>query len=515
MLVAAAVRLYRLGAESLWLDEAYSVVVVRDHSLRWLLLEHPTFDPHPPLHYVLLKLWTVAFGVSEVSVRLHAALLGVGAVAGTYYLADELFDPTAGTVAALLVAVSPFHVWHSQNVRMYSLLALLTVLSCYLLVWVTREFTWRRAGGYVVATALLGYTHVFALFVVAAQGGYLLTRSLGPGDRLALPARRWIPVQAGVGALLAPWIAELLHRARGLRAGDGSPISWIPEPSPSVFGETYLLFASGKHLHWQLDGAIPEPVPVLLGLLAAACVLLAVVRVRGPESSAGGADESGRSGRPGIDRAALPGCWLAVLLAVVPVAVPYGLSKLVAPLFVIRYTIPASIGFYLLVARGASGIASRPVRYVVVAVLVVGALAPLPTYYADDQREQWREAAAFVGAEADADDVVIVTPGWNWRPFEYYYRGDATVRKAYRSTSADELRRMAAGHDQVFLVFRYPDEPTVRAVRDAIEADASVAVPRERKSYIAVTVYQYRYGDGDGDGRRLGIDRRPTAPPAS
>jgi mannosyltransferase len=202
--LAAMLRLYRLADESLWLDEAYSVGIVRRHSYRWLLFEHPTFDPHPPLHYVLLKPWIAFFGASEMAVRLQAVLFGVGTVVVTYWLGRDLFGRQAGAIGALLVAVAPVHLWQSQTVRMYTLLAFMTGLSYLALVRLTREVTRRRAAVYILATALLGYTHVFGLFVILAQSVYLLTRPLLPGQELAMDLRRWVPLQGLVAVLLSP-----------------------------------------------------------------------------------------------------------------------------------------------------------------------------------------------------------------------------------------------------------------------------------------------------------------------
>jgi hypothetical protein len=535
VVVGAVLRLYRLADESLWLDEAYSVGIVRRRSFGWLAFQHPTYDPHPPLHYLLLKPWVAFVGPSEMAVRLYAVLFGLLTIAVAYALGRELFDRRVGAIGALLVAVAPFHVWHSQNVRMYGLLAFLTGVSTLALVRLARESTRRRAMGYVVATALMTYTHVFGLFVVLAQSAYLLTRPLLPGRELSLDVRQWLPLQAVVALLLSPWLLELAARTVRTAAGPSSHLSWIPEPNPSFFLEAFYLFVSGKHLDWHLDPAIPAGAPIVASSVAGALLVLATTRFE-ERWSAGDdevddvddtiedrtddvddtiEDEAGteagteahdaddrryshdrrqpdarRNAQATADSHDLAGVWLLVLLAVVPVAAPYVLSTVVSPILVLRYTIPATLGVYLLIARGAGTIRSPGVRYLLVGVLVLGMLAPLPAYYGQDQKAQWEAAATDVEAGTDGDDLVVLAPAHVWWPFDYYFDGGAEIRTADASTTAAELQAMARGYDRVYLVFRYPGEETRNRLRTALREGGGGRTPTER-SYVVVTVVRY------------------------
>ena len=84
----------------------------------------------------------------------------------------------AGLLASLLVAVSPLHLWYSQEVRMYSLLTFLCLLSSYLMLLVLKEEGKWRAMALWAAYALVSiaalYTHYFAFCILAFQGVYLL-----------------------------------------------------------------------------------------------------------------------------------------------------------------------------------------------------------------------------------------------------------------------------------------------------------------------------------------------------
>ena len=88
--VAYAVRVWKLGAQSLWLDEALSVVFARP-GVRQVLSTLVNRDLHPPLYYLALHFWMQLAGDSEFSVRYVSVLLGLPVVPATYLLGRDLF----------------------------------------------------------------------------------------------------------------------------------------------------------------------------------------------------------------------------------------------------------------------------------------------------------------------------------------------------------------------------------------------------------------------------------------
>jgi len=87
-------------------------------------------DIPPPLSYLLLHAWIQLFGDDEPVVRSLSVLFGVLAVPLIYGVAWQLLRRRlAGLLAALLLAVSPLHIWYGQETRMYALLTFLCLLS--------------------------------------------------------------------------------------------------------------------------------------------------------------------------------------------------------------------------------------------------------------------------------------------------------------------------------------------------------------------------------------------------
>src|SRR3954451_11201452 len=90
--IGLALRLYRLGAQSLWLDEGGTWVEVTGRTGKgWLALLGVLFskDAAYPLYHILLKAWVTLAGDSEWALRFPSALAGAVTVTVLYYAALE------------------------------------------------------------------------------------------------------------------------------------------------------------------------------------------------------------------------------------------------------------------------------------------------------------------------------------------------------------------------------------------------------------------------------------------
>ena len=189
VLLALGLRLYQLDAQSLWYDEGFSAYLA--HMDVAEITERTAADIQPPLYYYLLHAWIGLVGDDEIPLRGLSVLFGVLTVPLMYAVAWQLFRSRwAGLLAALLVAASPLHVWYSQEVRMYSLLTFLCLLSSYfLLLAIGAKKTWQNLAlwpAYTLTSIAALYTHYFAFFVLAFQALYLFLVWSAAGFR---PAR--------------------------------------------------------------------------------------------------------------------------------------------------------------------------------------------------------------------------------------------------------------------------------------------------------------------------------------
>ena len=123
VVVGFGLRLYRLGAESLWYDESVSVFLARQAVPD--LIARTAGDIHPPGYYLLLHLWqmlaTPRLGHGlEFLFAWPSLWFGMLIIVLLYAVVRRLFGPLAALVTAWVAAVNPYQIWYSQEVRMYT-----------------------------------------------------------------------------------------------------------------------------------------------------------------------------------------------------------------------------------------------------------------------------------------------------------------------------------------------------------------------------------------------------------
>jgi mannosyltransferase len=225
LVLSTVLRLYQIGAESLWVDEMNSLIVAEGY---W---SHR--NAARPLYYVLLNGW-MAFGHSDAWLRGLSVVFGVGCVALIFELGKQLFNRQTGLVAALLIGVSPLFINHSQEIRMYSLSSFLSLLGTLAIsrCWrrdspsqptsppfpsqppaaVTRVCpAWSVVGVWAIARWLGILTTPLNLLLLAADGLLL-------GDRAIRDIRQWRRLWAGVLFILAGAVPTLLTQTVGGKA---------------------------------------------------------------------------------------------------------------------------------------------------------------------------------------------------------------------------------------------------------------------------------------------------------
>jgi mannosyltransferase len=208
-----------------WIDEAISVGI-SSHPLGQLpsLLRQ---DGSPPLYYLLLHVWMQLFGHGEVATHVLSLVFALLTVPVAYWGGASLFGRRVGIYSAVLAAGLPFLTTYAQETRMYSLLALLSLVVA---VSFTHVFVYRRRRYlplFSLSLAAALYTHNWALFLgLATFIGFLFCAWSAPAPRRPL----WRDGAIGFGAvavLYLPWLPTLLYQAQHTGAPWAlSPVLW-------------------------------------------------------------------------------------------------------------------------------------------------------------------------------------------------------------------------------------------------------------------------------------------------
>ncbi len=255
VLVGGVLRFATLGSQSLWFDEAQLAHEAR-LSLGGLLNTIGVQETSPPLYFVLAWLWAKLFGAGDVALRSLSALLGTGSIALAYLSGRALVSRRAGAVAAVLVALSPFMIWYSQEAREYMLLVATSAASLLFFTTAWHRGEPRQLALWAVFSALALLTHFFAGFLVGPEVLLLLWRWR--------QRKTWLAAGVVLGVQLA-----LLPLALG---DAGHPLGWLSaiplstrlQQVPVAFAANTLDRTSALGLGLPLAGVLLAVVIVLL-----------------------------------------------------------------------------------------------------------------------------------------------------------------------------------------------------------------------------------------------------------
>lgn len=226
LVIAAALRWYNNVAVSLWHDEAFSALYIK---YGWGEMMHRIIlDVHPPLYYLVLRIWSYMFGDTLASLRTLSIILGVMTVWAGYLFVKKAFKSVnLGLIAALFLAINPFQIQYALEARMYTLGTFIVMFSSWLLL---RALESRRKKDWVyygIFAAAAFYTHYYLLFSVAAQALYALFVIFKNGDwRATFKENQLVNiVLSGIVAIILylPWVPALLEQVTRVAGG-----FWIP-----------------------------------------------------------------------------------------------------------------------------------------------------------------------------------------------------------------------------------------------------------------------------------------------
>ena len=203
-LLAILVRMTRISHLSLWLDEGFTALYSRQ---AWTAVSGTNgfYSPHPPLYFTLVKVSDL-FVSDQLAGRMISVIAGIATIPVFYKLISMVLDRRAAFVATLVLALSPIHLYYSQEARMYALVVFLIALSYLALV--SYHFTprWEWAAVYGLSAALALWVDYSSTYALTPQAVFILVQ-------LYRHRRRAFPLFiAGVLAVCsyALWIPQVL-----------------------------------------------------------------------------------------------------------------------------------------------------------------------------------------------------------------------------------------------------------------------------------------------------------------
>jgi len=421
-----------LEDRSLWTDELFTAEWTKLSVAE--LVQRTADDFHPPLYFLLVKVWSAGAGKSDFALRWPSVAAGWLSVAVLYRLGRKWGTRGTALLGAGLWGLSPALILYARMARYYSLAALLGVVATYAL-WRAltdsggaghaRRFRWFA---YAVASWSAIFTFYLSGMLILAHGCLVLLLN---GRRQLL---RWLTAILAVAALSLPWAGVVTRQA--VRTGSGAAdLAFGAAGFGLKVAYSAYAFAVGESLFpWRP-----------LAVVGAICVLLLC-----------GAGIAGWRRR----RLALPLTGLLVI-PLVAVMLVIGLVSPRTPFTSVPARALFAAPFFALIVAGAPGGLRQ--RFLVPLLAVVGITwgVTLWNYYHDADflnpiyLTPARQMVGFVEPQLQAGDMVYSE--WD-SGFDYYYAQTATRAPHFTDTreaiaylesgQASRVWRVTLGRDQ-------------------------------------------------------------------
>jgi uncharacterized membrane protein len=172
---------------------------------------------HPPLYYILARVWVLLFGASvRVSEHYQRGLVYLFFLAYIGYCWELFQSSKIGLMAIILVSVSPFHILYAQEAREYSLWTVLILLSSAALLrainlhqqgksWMNTLPTWTV---YTLTLALNLYTSLLSIPLALGYGIYVI---LLERFRLTRTFLSFLFASVLAGIFYIPWVLTITN----------------------------------------------------------------------------------------------------------------------------------------------------------------------------------------------------------------------------------------------------------------------------------------------------------------
>lgn len=409
LILGLVLRLVSLN-QSFWLDEATTANIVSQFGFLEIITKFSPGDFHPPLYYLLVKVWSLFFGTSEVGLRSMSVLFGVATIYVVYLITKliannleysvhfmgRIWNLEFPLIAALLLATSGLHVYYSQEARMYAMAAFFVSLAVYSFL---KTLDNSRSTDWVLFSASLGaltLTDYLAALVIPVFwiSGYLAKKD----------ASWWKAFLISHVPLIVVWLAWLPvfseQLANGLAVKASLPLWW---ETLGKFSLKEILLVPIKFML----GRISFTNKILYGfvLVSSSCVFgylifraLRIIR-------------------------AIRSLRLILLWLILPFALALALSLKLSVLsyFRLLFMLPA---FYILLSFGLSTLKERPARMFLALILTINLVTSFSyLLYKKFQREDWRRLVSFIHKESEGKSAATVFVGKGQQEgYRYYAR---------------------------------------------------------------------------------------------
>lgn len=450
--VGFILRLINLN-QGLWLDEATQAILSQG-SITSIIFQRGV-DFHPPLSYLIMHFW-IKLATFEVWLRLLSVIFGVATVWVVYILTKDLFERQVALWASLFLTLSPYHIYYSQEVRMYAQSTFFASISFYFLHKLLKSSNLIYSFGYILSTASLLYTHYDGFLLIPAQFFYIL---LNHKKNL----KKFILNLLLIFLLWLPWLPQFIIQLKNGLGIDQYLPGWrdvLSLPFYKALPVTFFKFTFGRI---EFENTLPFLIVGTIILLIVSLTFFKIIK------------------KLTDSKYQILFLWLFI---------PLGVSAVISfkiPLnqpFRLLFTLPP---FYILLCLGLMSFGKF--KNIFIALLLSITILGLSLYHTNPkyQREDWKGAAQFLATRLNQNSLAIFAWSEPFPPFKWYFGEKYTLSVVSRFPAmfdkVEEKLKVSENIKEIYL-FEY--------LQTLSDPNKVVQAVLEDKGLIKNEIYDFR-----------------------
>lgn len=449
ILLAGTVYLFiGITSEGLWYDESYTGCIVKQPIAQ--IIEITGSDSHPPLYYIMLRLFTLIFRNTVLSLRVFSVLGILALAAWGIGPVRRITGVKTGMLYTILVFITPISLDMAQEARMYSWAAFAVTGSALYGCLAFRDGRKRDWALFSLCSLAAAYTHYYALLAVVIICGLLLLFIL-------FGRKSPKPFLIATGTIVLgylPWLTKLISQA-----GRVSDRFWIP---PVTLNTLWLV------LVYPFSSKFSNPFSPVLTDIAYIAALLFMVK---------GIMHENRNKDTGPKMPVIAaGTYLLTIFAGALA------SWIIRPVLVERYMIPVLGLFILGVACGVSSLKGKLRPAAACALLLAISVPQIYYIYTTPSNGPMKEAQASLIQQLQPEDIFIHTDEHTFGSFCYYFPDNRHYyyqRKGYEGYSNYDAFK--------------PNGVTIDSI-DQVEQHSRVWLVQRTGANDSISVYEWLSG---------------------
>ncbi len=478
-------RIYNLNRYDFWFDESLSLLIVKYLPLGEYLFKYAKFFTDSELFNILLYFW-VRLVKNEVFFRLLPLIFGVLSIILIYPIGKRLFNKETGLISAFLLAISPFHIYYSQELRSYSLFLLLSLLSVYFLVRILRENKLSLWAGFIFVNVFCLYAHKSALFLLLTENIYFLF-----SDSRKRELFKWLISQVFILLFSVPFFINLAHLV--FKMPILSTFCWVPKPSAQIILYTFNVFNLGyrgtKELY--LYGSFIFFPIFLFGVWKG--------------------EKEKRALRLLLYWIFMP----IIMVVIISLIIKHG------GIYINRTFIFILPAYLILIANGIKNITDKRFSLLFLSLIAAASIPALLNYYNNKDpypgvpkfhevyvKNEYKAAANYIRGGFQNMDIVVHISRSTMYPFLYYHNNEIEEKRVFYGNTNNNNnidRLMLAAGREVFS--RYPYFMELSIIKPLIPVEIKQALRKHRRIWLVDSAWDPLCEDREGPGVKRWLDK--------